>query len=75
MAEFKSLKGQKLSVMIQDPHSQIFSEHEKDKIKTAFTTNEAGPHWVFAKITHPCEIIRGGMENKRGMEFVLRNKK
>merc|ERR1740138_539461 len=28
------------------PHSTVFSDHEKEKVKTAFTTNEAGPHWM-----------------------------
>ena len=28
------------------PHATIFSEHERQQVKTAFTTQDAGPHWI-----------------------------
>eukprot|EP00451_Oxyrrhis_marina_P035091 CAMPEP_0204368888 /NCGR_PEP_ID=MMETSP0469-20131031/44544_1 /ASSEMBLY_ACC=CAM_ASM_000384 /TAXON_ID=2969 /ORGANISM="Oxyrrhis marina" /LENGTH=192 /DNA_ID=CAMNT_0051358519 /DNA_START=15 /DNA_END=593 /DNA_ORIENTATION=- len=33
-----------ITVEIQDPQTVIFTEHEKTQVKTAFTTNQAGPH-------------------------------
>eukprot|EP00930_Biecheleria_cincta_P072184 TRINITY_DN59620_c0_g1_i1.p1 TRINITY_DN59620_c0_g1~~TRINITY_DN59620_c0_g1_i1.p1 ORF type:complete len:203 (-),score=43.38 TRINITY_DN59620_c0_g1_i1:82-690(-) len=36
----------KVSVTVLSPQATIFSEHDRNKIKTAFTTTEAGPHWV-----------------------------
>merc|ERR1712182_95215 len=38
--------GRKMSVTITSPHATIFSEHHREKVKTAFTTTEAGPHWI-----------------------------
>merc|ERR1719171_533647 len=46
LAEFVADQGKKISVTVTDPHSQLFSDHHKDKIKTAFTTNQGGPHWM-----------------------------
>merc|ERR1719221_813041 len=36
----------KVSVSVLSPHATIFTEHGKEKAKTAFTTTEAGPHWM-----------------------------
>eukprot|EP00927_Polykrikos_kofoidii_P078376 TRINITY_DN75205_c0_g1_i1.p1 TRINITY_DN75205_c0_g1~~TRINITY_DN75205_c0_g1_i1.p1 ORF type:complete len:235 (-),score=47.53 TRINITY_DN75205_c0_g1_i1:154-780(-) len=36
----------KVSVTVSGPRVTIFSDHGREKIKTAFTTNEAGPHWL-----------------------------
>lgn len=44
VADFTSDKP--ISVLVQDPHTQIFSDEGKTKIKTAFTTIEGGPHWM-----------------------------
>uniref|UniRef100_A0A7S1LBM3 GOLD domain-containing protein n=1 Tax=Alexandrium catenella TaxID=2925 RepID=A0A7S1LBM3_ALECA len=46
VAEFEAVGQKKVSVMVLGPHATIFSEHEREKVKTAFTTSEAGPHWM-----------------------------
>ena len=35
-----------MSVTVMGPHATIFSDHDREKVKTAFTTSEAGPHWM-----------------------------
>merc|ERR1719215_357485 len=44
--ELDVMNGKKVSVTVQSPSATIFSEHDREKIKTAFTTSEPGPHWV-----------------------------
>lgn len=35
-----------VGVTVLSPHATIFSEHERQQVKTAFTTQDAGPHWI-----------------------------
>jgi len=44
--EFNTKEEKKMSVSVLSPHATIFSEHDKAKVKTAFTTTHAGPHWM-----------------------------
>eukprot|EP00747_Dinoflagellata_sp_TGD_P165359 gnl/TRDRNA2_/TRDRNA2_186523_c0_seq1.p1 gnl/TRDRNA2_/TRDRNA2_186523_c0~~gnl/TRDRNA2_/TRDRNA2_186523_c0_seq1.p1 ORF type:complete len:199 (-),score=39.22 gnl/TRDRNA2_/TRDRNA2_186523_c0_seq1:133-729(-) len=46
VCEFVAVDKKKVSVNVMSPHSSIFSDHERERIKTAFTTSEAGPHWM-----------------------------
>mmetsp|Transcript_35757 Transcript_35757/g.83153 ORF Transcript_35757/g.83153 Transcript_35757/m.83153 type:complete len:206 (+) Transcript_35757:76-693(+) len=46
VAEFEVVNHKKVSVTVLSPHTTVFSEHDREKVKTAFTTSEAGPHWV-----------------------------
>eukprot|EP00418_Pyrodinium_bahamense_P087722 CAMPEP_0179076858 /NCGR_PEP_ID=MMETSP0796-20121207/34319_1 /TAXON_ID=73915 /ORGANISM="Pyrodinium bahamense, Strain pbaha01" /LENGTH=198 /DNA_ID=CAMNT_0020774127 /DNA_START=136 /DNA_END=732 /DNA_ORIENTATION=- len=46
VAEFEVVDQKKVSVTVLSPHATVFSEHDRDRVKTAFTTNEAGPHWM-----------------------------
>eukprot|EP00933_Yihiella_yeosuensis_P021514 TRINITY_DN17005_c1_g1_i1.p1 TRINITY_DN17005_c1_g1~~TRINITY_DN17005_c1_g1_i1.p1 ORF type:complete len:205 (-),score=35.71 TRINITY_DN17005_c1_g1_i1:153-767(-) len=38
--------NQAVSLTVLSPHATVFSEHDRRQVKTAFTTQEAGPHWV-----------------------------
>ncbi|OLP80963.1 Transmembrane emp24 domain-containing protein 10 [Symbiodinium microadriaticum] len=44
--ELSVADGSKVGVTVLSPHATIFSEHDRQQVKTAFTTQEAGPHWV-----------------------------
>mmetsp|Transcript_58416 Transcript_58416/g.162855 ORF Transcript_58416/g.162855 Transcript_58416/m.162855 type:complete len:234 (-) Transcript_58416:105-806(-) len=47
VVEFATIgEKKKVSVQVLGPHSTIFSEHDREKVKTAFTTTEAGAHWM-----------------------------
>merc|ERR1719203_179076 len=46
VVEFKAQDQKKVSVTVMGPHATIFSDHDREKVKTAFTTSEAGPHWM-----------------------------
>mmetsp|Transcript_6543 Transcript_6543/g.13971 ORF Transcript_6543/g.13971 Transcript_6543/m.13971 type:complete len:200 (+) Transcript_6543:99-698(+) len=46
MAEFEVAEGKTVSVTVLSPKTTVFSEHGRAKVKTAFTTQEAGPHWM-----------------------------
>lgn len=49
VAEFEVLDHKKVSVNVHGPNANVFSEHEREKVKTAFTTSEAGAHWLCIK--------------------------
>merc|ERR1712096_106081 len=44
--EFVTAESRKISLTVLGPHAAIFTDHDREKIKTAFTTSEAGPHWM-----------------------------
>eukprot|EP00928_Gymnodinium_smaydae_P070521 TRINITY_DN54337_c0_g1_i1.p1 TRINITY_DN54337_c0_g1~~TRINITY_DN54337_c0_g1_i1.p1 ORF type:complete len:239 (-),score=56.47 TRINITY_DN54337_c0_g1_i1:156-791(-) len=46
VAEFVAEERAKVSVKVQGPTSTIFTDHDRPRIKTAFTTTEAGAHWL-----------------------------
>jgi len=46
VVEFEVADKRKVSVSVLSPHALIFSDHDREKVKTAFTTSEAGPHWM-----------------------------
>merc|ERR1719420_1312593 len=46
VVEFRTQDEKKVSVTVMGPHATIFSDHDREKVKTAFTTSEAGPHWM-----------------------------
>merc|ERR1719254_395596 len=46
VVEFDVADQKKVSVSVLGPHATIFSDHDREKVKTAFTTSEAGPHWM-----------------------------
>merc|ERR1712193_392993 len=66
VAEFTSVKQQKLTVVIQDSHNQIFADHEKVHIKTAFTTQVPGPHWICIQNEDEKDEAEVKMELKAG---------
>merc|ERR1719379_509692 len=66
VAEFTSVKNQKLTVVIQDSHNQIFGDHEKVHIKTAFTTQVPGPHWICIQNEDETDEAEVKMELKAG---------
>merc|ERR1712037_901237 len=46
MCEAEAHGNKRVSVQVMSPLATIFSEHDREKVKTAFTTTEAGAHWV-----------------------------
>mmetsp|Transcript_15359 Transcript_15359/g.33753 ORF Transcript_15359/g.33753 Transcript_15359/m.33753 type:complete len:208 (+) Transcript_15359:115-738(+) len=48
--------GSTVSVSVLSPSTTIFSDHDREKVKTAFTTYEAGPHWMCVQNDGPKPI-------------------
>ncbi|CAK9091672.1 Transmembrane emp24 domain-containing protein 10 (Protein Tmed10) (21 kDa transmembrane-trafficking protein) (Transmembrane protein Tmp21) (p24 family protein delta-1) (p24delta1) [Durusdinium trenchii] len=46
VVELSASEGSKVGVTVLSPHATIFSEHDRQQVKTAFTTQDAGPHWI-----------------------------
>merc|ERR1712183_468931 len=42
----RTVGGKNITVSVSNPSTTVFSEHNRDKVKTAFTTTVAGAHWV-----------------------------
>mmetsp|Transcript_42254 Transcript_42254/g.99224 ORF Transcript_42254/g.99224 Transcript_42254/m.99224 type:complete len:204 (-) Transcript_42254:38-649(-) len=47
--DFEGPEGQPMEVTVMNQESTIWSDNTHSKAKTAFTTNEAGPHWMCIK--------------------------
>mmetsp|Transcript_13019 Transcript_13019/g.23202 ORF Transcript_13019/g.23202 Transcript_13019/m.23202 type:complete len:198 (+) Transcript_13019:126-719(+) len=59
VVEAETVADSKVSVTVLSPHATIFAEHDRSKVKTAFTTTEPGPHWVCIKndAPTPAEVL------------------
>ncbi|CAK0870342.1 unnamed protein product [Prorocentrum cordatum] len=46
VCEIEAHGNKKVSMRVTSPQATVFSDHDREKIKTAFTTTEAGAHWM-----------------------------
>lgn len=53
VVEFEVAESKKVSVSVVSPAATVFSDHDREKVKTAFTTTEAGPHWMCIQNDNP----------------------
>eukprot|EP00440_Ansanella_granifera_P029041 gb/GFBE01031546.1/.p1 GENE.gb/GFBE01031546.1/~~gb/GFBE01031546.1/.p1 ORF type:complete len:201 (+),score=60.41 gb/GFBE01031546.1/:1-603(+) len=59
VVELSTSEDSKVGVTVLSPHATIFSEHDRATVKTAFTTTDAGPHWVCIQNdeSKPAEVL------------------